>query len=221
MTRERLRERILEYGVVPAVRVATAAEARFAAEAVASGGIPVVEITLTVAGAVGLIHDLVAAYPEMIVGAGTVLDADTARRCIDAGAHFITSPVLKEAVMQAARERGTLAIPGALTPREVLSSWESGAEFVKVFPCSAVGGPAYIRALKRSFPHVPLIAAGGINQQNAGEYIRSGADLVGIGESLISPESVSHHESRRIRELARRYLAIVAEARERMHPPAP
>jgi 2-dehydro-3-deoxyphosphogluconate aldolase/(4S)-4-hydroxy-2-oxoglutarate aldolase len=215
MTRERLRERILEIGVIPAVRVATAAEARFAVEAVAAGGIPIVEITLTVPGAVDVIHELVAASPEMMVGAGTVLDAETAKRCIDAGACFITSPALKESVIRAARESETLVIPGALTPSEVLRAWESGADLVKVFPCSALGGPAYVRALKRPLPHVPMVAAGGINQQNAAEYIHSGADALGIGSSLIAPESVSHHESRRIRELARRYLAIVAETRER------
>jgi 2-dehydro-3-deoxyphosphogluconate aldolase/(4S)-4-hydroxy-2-oxoglutarate aldolase len=217
VTRDQFRDRILAVGVIPAVRVATPAEARFAAEAVASGGIPIVEITLTIPSAVDLIHDLVAASPEMIVGAGTVLDAETAMRCIQAGAHFITSPVLKEAVVRTAREHDTLAIPGAMTPGEVLNCWESGADLVKVFPCSALGGPAYIRTLKRPFPHVCMIAAGGINQQNAAEYIRSGADAIGIGGSLIAPESVSHHESKRIRELARRYLAIVAEVRQQSH----
>ena len=216
MTRDELRQHILSIGVIPAVRVATAAEALFAAEAVASGGIPIVEITLTVAGAVEVIHDLIACSPKMIVGAGTVVDPETALRCIDAGAHFITSPGMKESVVRAARERKTLVIPGAMTPSEVLSCWESGADFVKVFPCSALAGPAYIRTLKRPFPHIPMIAAGGINQQNAAEYIFSGADAVGIGGSLIAPESVRHHEAKRIRELARRYLTIVAEARRQL-----
>jgi 2-dehydro-3-deoxyphosphogluconate aldolase/(4S)-4-hydroxy-2-oxoglutarate aldolase len=214
MSKEQIRQRILEVGVIPAVRVTTAAEARFAAEAVADGGIPVIEITLTVQGALEVIRELASSPRKLIVGAGTVLDAETVGRCIDAGAHFITGPAVKESVIRAAQERGSLVIPGAMTPTEILQAWEYGADFVKVFPCSALGGANYIRSLRRPFPKIPLIAAGGINQQNAAEYIRCGADVVGIGTGLVSPESVSHHELKRIRELARRYLSIVALARQ-------
>jgi 2-dehydro-3-deoxyphosphogluconate aldolase/(4S)-4-hydroxy-2-oxoglutarate aldolase len=217
MNKDEVRERILKIGIIPAVRVGTADEARFAVEAVASGGIPIVEITLTVPGAIEVIRDLVTQSPEIIVGAGTVLNADTVHRCVDAGAHFITTPVLKEAVVEAALARETLMISGAMTPSEVLAAWESGANFVTVFPCSALGGPTYIRSLKRPFPQIPMIAAGGINQQNAAEYIRVGADAIGIGTGLVSPETVSHHQAKRIRELARRYLSIVAEVRDQLH----
>lgn len=213
MTKNEIREQILKIGVMPAVRVSSAAEAHFAADAVAAGGIPVVEITLTIPKAVDVIRELVATSPELIVGAGTVLNSEMANRCIDAGATFITSPMLKHDVVRAATERGVLVIPGAMTPSEVLGAWESGADLVKVYPCSALGGPSYIRALKRPFPNIAMIAAGGINQQNAAEYIHSGAEMIGIGASLVAPESVSHHESRRIQELARRYLSIVAETR--------
>jgi len=198
---------------MPAIRVASAADARFAADAVAAGGIPIVEITLTVPDAVDVIRELVAFSPKMTVGAGTVLTAEMAMRCMDAGAQYITTPALKLDVIAATKQRDILVIPGAMTPTEVLMAWESGADLVKVYPCSALGGPSYVRALKRPFPNIPMIAAGGISQQNAAEYIQSGAEMIGIGASLVAPESVSHHEARRIQELARRYLAIVAETR--------
>lgn len=213
MTKDQVRDQMLNIGVMPAIRVGSATDARFAADAVAAGGIPIVEITLTVPNAVDVIRELVTSSPKMIVGAGTVLNADMATRCMDAGAHFITTPALKLDVISAAKQRDMLVIPGALTPTEVLLAWESGADLVKVYPCSALGGPSYIRALKRPFPDIRIIAAGGINQQNAAEYIQSGAEMIGIGASLVAPECVSHHEARRIQELARRYLAIVAEMR--------
>ncbi|HUO61634.1 MAG TPA: bifunctional 4-hydroxy-2-oxoglutarate aldolase/2-dehydro-3-deoxy-phosphogluconate aldolase [Candidatus Acidoferrales bacterium] len=213
MIKDQLRDHMVNIGVMPAIRVASAADARFAADAVAAGGIPIVEITLTVPDAVDVIRELVAFSPKMTVGAGTVLTAEMAMRCMDAGAQYITTPALKLDVIAATKQRDILVIPGAMTPTEVLMAWESGADLVKVYPCSALGGPSYVRALKRPFPNIPMIAAGGISQQNAAEYIQSGAEMIGIGASLVAPESVSHHEARRIQELARRYLAIVAETR--------
>jgi 2-dehydro-3-deoxyphosphogluconate aldolase/(4S)-4-hydroxy-2-oxoglutarate aldolase len=214
MTRDQVRERIRSIGVIPAIRVATAAEALLAVEAVASGGIPIVEITMTVQGALEVIADLAASNAELIVGAGTVLDADTAKACIDAGAHFITSPALKEPVVRAAHQRDVVVIPGAMTPTEISAAWDMGVDFIKVFPCSSLGGPSYIRALRRPFPELPIIAAGGVNQQSAAEFIRYGASALGIGTGLISAGALSHHETKRIRELARRYVAIVQRTRE-------
>jgi 2-dehydro-3-deoxyphosphogluconate aldolase/(4S)-4-hydroxy-2-oxoglutarate aldolase len=213
MTKDQLRDYMVNIGVMPAIRVGSPSDARFAADAVAAGGIPIVEITLTIPNAVNVIRELIVSSPNMIVGAGTVLTADMATRCMDAGAHYITTPALKLDVISAAKKRDILVIPGAMTPTEVLLAWETGADLVKVYPCSALGGPSYVRALKRPFPDISIIAAGGINQQNAAEYIQSGAEMIGIGASLVAPESVSHHEARRIQELARRYLTIVAEVR--------
>jgi 2-dehydro-3-deoxyphosphogluconate aldolase/(4S)-4-hydroxy-2-oxoglutarate aldolase len=216
MTKIEIGKRIHDIGVIPAVRVATAVEARFAAEAIAAGGLPVVEITLTIGNALDVVRGLVTDFPDVLVGAGTVLTAEMAKRSLGAGAHFLTSPLLKEDVMKVAHETGTLVIPGAMTPTEILHAWEAGADYVKVFPCSALGGANYIRALKPPLPDIPLIAAGGINQQNAAEYIRAGANMIGIGTGLVSAESVSHHESKRIRELARRYVSIVSLARQKV-----
>jgi 2-dehydro-3-deoxyphosphogluconate aldolase/(4S)-4-hydroxy-2-oxoglutarate aldolase len=214
MTRDQVRERIRAVGIIPAVRVATAEEARFAVEAIAGGGIPIVEITMTVRGALEVIADLVASETELIVGAGTVLDVETVAACVDAGAHFITSPSLKATVVQAARDRGITVIPGAMTPTEISAAWDLGADFIKVFPCAQIGGPNYIRALRRPFPDVPIIAAGGVNQNSAAEFIRCGADVLGIGTGLVSADALNHHEAKRIRELARRYVAIVMNTRE-------
>ena len=216
MDKAQVLSRIEQIGVIPAVRLASAQDAKFAVEAVAAGGITVVEITMTVPGALEVIVELTRSTPDIVVGAGTVLDSDTAARCIDAGAGFITSPSLKLQVVEAAEKRNVIVIPGALTPTEVETAWESGCEFVKVFPCSALGGPAYIRSLRKPFPHVRLIAAGGVNQNNAAEFILLGANAVGIGASLISQDTIEYHQAKRIRELARRYLALVAGAREEL-----
>ena len=214
MTKEEILRRIRAVGIIPAIHAGAAEEAKFAVEAISSAGIPIVEITMTVQGALDVIADLSRGNPELIIGAGTVLDVDTAKQSMRAGARFITSPSLKESVMREVQQRGIVAIPGAMTPTEVSAAWELGVDFVKIFPCSALGGPNYIRALKRPFAKVPLIAAGGVNQQNAADFILYGADVIGIGAGLVSAESLSHHESKRIRELARRFVSSIGKARE-------
>jgi 2-dehydro-3-deoxyphosphogluconate aldolase/(4S)-4-hydroxy-2-oxoglutarate aldolase len=160
-----VRARIREIGIIPGVRVSSAADARFAAEAVNRGGIPIAEITMTVPEAIEAIAGLTRSHPEMIVGAGTILDLETARRCLDAGAKFLTSPGLVLEVVDFAVKNDVVVFPGALTPTEVITAWNAGADFVKIFPCAHVGGDSYIRALKAPLPHVPLIASGGVNQQ--------------------------------------------------------
>jgi len=209
---------IREIGIVPAVRVTSAEEAHFAAEAVASGGIPIVEITLTVAGAVDLIAHLAQYHPKMLVGAGTVLNTEMAAKCIDAGAGFLTSPGLNLKVVEFATKRDIAALPGALTPTEVIEAWEAGSDFVKVFPCVDVGGERYIRALKASLPQISLIAAGGVNQLTAGSYILAGASAIGVGGELIPAEAIERRQSNRIRELALRFSGFVKEARGRIKP---
>jgi 2-dehydro-3-deoxyphosphogluconate aldolase/(4S)-4-hydroxy-2-oxoglutarate aldolase len=214
MTREHVRARIAEIGIVPAVRLHSAADALFAAEAICGAGIPIVEVTTTVPGAVDVIRELAKHSPEIIVGAGTLLYADSARRCLDAGAKFLTTTGFDLDIVNLALARDTVVFPGVLTATEVMASFKAGCDFVKVFPCAPVGGPAYIRALKASFPQIPLIASGGVNQQTAADYIRAGAVALGIGTDLIHQDAIKHRNQSWIRELARRYTNIVTETRQ-------
>lgn len=209
---------IEKIGIVPAIRVSSSEEAHFASEAVASGGIPIVEITMTVPGAVELISHLVKYHPEMMVGAGTVLDTETARACLDAGASFLTAPGFDAKIVEFAAKENILVLPGALTPTEVVTAWKAGADYVKVFPCAEVGGERYIKALHRSLPQIPLIAAGGVNQQTAMNYILAGAAAIGVGTELIPTEAILRRQAKRIRELAIRFTGFVKEARHRMEP---
>lgn len=200
-------------GIIPAIRVSSSDDAHFAVEAVARGGIPIVEITMTVPGAVEVISHIVRFHPKVLVGAGTVLKVATAQECVDAGAGFITAPGFNSKIVEFAAKHNVAAIPGALTPTEVIEAWEAGSDFVKVFPCSQVGGEGYIRALKTALPEIPLIAAGGVNQRTAREFILAGASALGIGNDLIPKDAIERKQSGRIRELAHRFLASVQEAR--------
>src|SRR6202795_1524283 len=175
MDKQKVRERIMEIGIVPVVRASSAGEACIAAEAVCQGGIPIVEITMTVPGAVELIRELVEnCGSEVLIGAGTVLNSDAARRCIDAGAEFLVSPGLNLETVAFAAGEGKLIMAGALTPTEVMAAWDAGADFIKVFPCGQVGGAKYIKALKGPFPQVQLVPTGGVNLTNAAEFIEAG-----------------------------------------------
>ncbi len=185
----------------------------FAAEAVSSGGVPIVEVTMTVPGAVKAIYELTRQSPEIIVGAGTVLDVETAHRCLDAGASFITSTGLDLEIVNFALKRSVVVFPGACTPTEAVTAWRAGSDFVKIFPCSAMGGAGYIRALKGPFPQMPMIASGGVNQQTAGDFILAGADALGIGRDLIHQDAIKRRDSGWIKELARRYVRMVSQAR--------
>ena len=213
MRREEIRARIEEVGIFPAVRVASGDLALFAAESVFEAGIPIVEITMTVPGAVDVIAQIARTYPGLIVGAGTVLDADTAQRCLDAGARFLTSPGLVPEVVEFAQKKDVVIIPGALTPSEVIAAWKAGVDFVKIFPCALVGGDKYIRALKVPLPQVSLIASGGVNQLTAADFILAGASAIGIGAELMPREALQTRKAEWIHELARRFTAIVRSAR--------
>jgi 2-dehydro-3-deoxyphosphogluconate aldolase/(4S)-4-hydroxy-2-oxoglutarate aldolase len=215
MTKEKTRARIEEIGIIPAIRLSSARDALFAAEAISGSGIPIVEVTTTVPGAIEVIEELARNDAEFIVGAGTVFDIDTAGRCVSAGAKFLASPGLDLEVVDFALKHDVLVFPGALTPTEVAAAWKAGADFVKVFPCSQLGGPAYIKALRSPFPNVPLIASGGVNQHTAADFILAGAVALGIGRDLIHPDAIEHRQRDWIRELARRFLRIVKEARAR------
>jgi 2-dehydro-3-deoxyphosphogluconate aldolase/(4S)-4-hydroxy-2-oxoglutarate aldolase len=213
MTKEEIRARIVEIGIIPAIRVYSESEALFAGEAVCSSGIPIVEVTMTIPGAVRIIGELMRHRTDIIVGAGTVFDVETAARCLDAGAGFLTSPGLDLEVVEFAKKRDTLVLPGAMTPSEIMAAWKAGADFVKVFPCAQLGGPDYMRVLKAPFPRIPLIAAGGVNQKNAADYVLAGATALGIGQHLIHENAIKRRQRERIHELARRYINMVSDAR--------
>ncbi len=213
MNREEVRVRIEDIGIIPSIRVASAELALFAAETVYEAGIPVVEVTMTVPNAVDVIAQLTQNYPNFVVGAGTVLDTDTAQRCVDAGARFITSPGLVPDVLEFTLKKDVAAIPGALTPSEVIAAWKAGADFVKIYPCAQVGGDRYIRALKVPLPQVRIIASGGVNQLTAANFIFAGAASLGIGSELMPRQALKMRQDQWIRELARRFLEAVRSAR--------
>jgi 2-dehydro-3-deoxyphosphogluconate aldolase / (4S)-4-hydroxy-2-oxoglutarate aldolase len=213
MTREQVRSRIEEIGIIPAIRVSSPEDALFAADAVCRHGIPIVEVTMTVPGAISVISELAAKNSNVITGAGSVSRVETARRCIEAGAQFLTSTGLNLDIVRFAVGKNVVVFPGALTPTEIMAAWEAEPDFIKIFPCSSVGGPAYIRALRGPFPHIPMIASGGVNQQTAEEFILAGATALGIGGELIPHEAILRRQEHRIGELARRFLAIVKDSR--------
>jgi len=213
ITKQEVRYRIGEIGVIPAVRVASEDDALFAAEALAEGGIPIVEISVTFPGAFHVISHLVQCVPNMIVGAGSVLSADMARRCLAEGAKFLTTDGLVLEVVEFAIKKEVVVFPGALTPTEVIAAWKAGSDFVKVVPCDAVGGHNYIRSLKSALPQIHLIAAGGVNQRTALSFITAGATALGVGRDLIPAEAIRLRQGQRIQELARRFLSAVDSGR--------
>jgi len=215
MNRAEVRARIEEIGIIPIVRVSTAEEAFFAAEAVACGGIPIVEMAMTVQGAAGVISDLTRNAPQMIVGAGSVLDVEMARVCVGAGAQFLTSEGFDAEVVEFAGKAGVVVLPGALTPTEVIRAWKASADFVKVFPCAEMGGEIYIRALKVALSQVPMVAAGGVTLSTAGNLILAGAAAIGVGTELIPTEAIKERRAGWVCELARRFLGHVQDARSR------
>jgi 2-dehydro-3-deoxyphosphogluconate aldolase/(4S)-4-hydroxy-2-oxoglutarate aldolase len=213
MNREEVRVRIEDIGIMPSIRVASAELALFAAETVYEAGIPVVEITMTVPNAIEVIAQLTQNYPNFVVGAGTVLDTETAQHCLDAGARFLTSPGLVPDVLEFTLKHDLAAIPGALTPSEVIAAWRAGADFVKIYPCAQVGGDQYIRALKVPLPQIKLIASGGVNQLTAANFIFAGAASLGIGSELMPRQALKMRKDQWIHELARRFLEAVRSAR--------
>jgi 2-dehydro-3-deoxyphosphogluconate aldolase/(4S)-4-hydroxy-2-oxoglutarate aldolase len=168
---------------------------------------------MTVPGSVEIIRQIAHEFPDVVVGAGTVLDSETAHRCIDAGARFITSTGLVPEVVATTLKANVVAIPGALTPTEVIACWKSGGDYVKIFPAASLGGDLYIRSLKLPLPQIPLIAAGGVSQQTAEGFIRAGASAVGVGMELFPKDAVAKRQDHRIQELARRFLAFVQKGR--------
>ena len=217
MDKQKIRDRILEIGIVPVVRAASSQQAVIAADAVCRGGIPIVEITMTVPGAIEVIRQLrKSSLAEVLIGAGTVLDVEMARVCADAGAQFLVSPGLNLETVEFAVSQGVLMMAGALTPTEVITAWKAGSDFVKVFPCGNVGGAKYIKALKGPLPQVPLVPTGGVNLDTAAEFIEAGAAALGVGSELVQTEALKTGKPEIIVENARKFLKIVKETRTRM-----
>jgi len=221
MNKQEVRATIERVGIVPVIRASSADQAKFAAEAVCAGGIPIVEITMTVPGAVEVIAEFVRTAPHVLVGAGTVVNKEAAVRCMDAGAQFLVSPGFNVGAVAAARERDLLIMAGALTPTEVMAAWEAGADFVKIFPCGNMGGPNYIRALKGPLPQVPMVPTGGVNLETAADYIRAGAAALGVGGELVQKEALQNRNADLIRGFARELVEIVRTARGRLAKSAP
>ncbi len=214
MTKEEVRAKIVEVGIVPVVRASSGEDAARAVDAICAGGLPIAELTMTVPGAIDVIAQLRKTFgTKLLLGAGTVLDADTAQRCIDAGAEFIVSPGFDLATVQLANRQKILVAPGALTPTEVIAAWRAGADFVKIFPCGTVGGANYIKALKGPLPQVPMIPTGGVNLKTAADFIRAGAAALGVGGELVSVAALKTGDTATITEAARQYVQIVRDAR--------
>jgi 2-dehydro-3-deoxyphosphogluconate aldolase/(4S)-4-hydroxy-2-oxoglutarate aldolase len=217
MDKVQIRQRIQEIGIIPVVRAATAQEARMAADAVCQGGISIVEITMTVPGAVRVIAELAKSCGStVLVGAGTVRTAEAARECLDAGAQFLVSPGTDAKTVEFAAGYGVVMMAGALTPTEVDFAWKLGVDYVKVFPCSAVGGPSYIRALKAPYPEIPLVPTGGVNLNTAADFLKAGAAALGIGGELVQAAALKSGKPEVIAETARKYVDIIRRTREEM-----
>lgn len=214
MTKQEVRQQIAAIGIIPVIRAATAEKAFLAVDALRKGGISVVEVTLTVPGAERVIEALRKQFDSaLLVGAGTVLNPESARRCLESGAQFIVSPGLNTATVAFVSSQKTLMIAGALTPTEIMAAWESGSDVVKVFPCNAVGGASYIKSLKGPFPQIPVIPTGGVNLQTAADFLHAGSEALGVGSELVPASALDSGKSEVITSLATQFMQIVQEVR--------
>jgi 2-dehydro-3-deoxyphosphogluconate aldolase/(4S)-4-hydroxy-2-oxoglutarate aldolase len=209
-------QRILDVGLVPVVRASSGEEAIAIAEAIRAGGVSVLEITMTVPGAIKAIEKVADRYGnDVLVGAGTVLDPETARACILAGAEFIVTPSLRISTIETSKRYSKVIVSGALTPTEVVTAWESGSDFVKVFPCNNVGGAKYIKALKGPFPQIDLIPTGGVNLETAADFIAAGSAALAVGSELVDKAAVAAKDFAKVTENARKFLEVVKTARSK------
>jgi 2-dehydro-3-deoxyphosphogluconate aldolase / (4S)-4-hydroxy-2-oxoglutarate aldolase len=215
MTKSQILDRIREVGLVPVLRARSQDEAMSVALAVEKGGVPILEVTMTVPGAIEVIRQLVEKCgSRVLVGAGTVLDPETARLCILAGAQFVVSPSLKVSTIELCHRYAVPVFPGALTPTEVVTAWEAGADAVKVFPCSALGGASYLKALKAPLPQIELIPTGGVSLSTAEQFLGAGAFALGVGGDLIDAAAIAAGKLELITENARKYTDIVRKFRK-------
>jgi 2-dehydro-3-deoxyphosphogluconate aldolase / (4S)-4-hydroxy-2-oxoglutarate aldolase len=214
MVKAETMKRILGTGIVPVVRARSADEALRVVDAILAGGIDIIELTMTVPGAPQVIEQLTRRFgDQVVVGAGTVLDRDIARICIGAGAAFVVSPMFDEPTVEHCRTEGIPVMPGALTPTEIVRAWRAGADVVKVFPCSALGGASYIKALKAPLPHIDLMPTGGVSLKTAAEFIQAGASALGAGADLVDLALLREGKADLITEKARSYVEAVRQAR--------
>jgi 2-dehydro-3-deoxyphosphogluconate aldolase/(4S)-4-hydroxy-2-oxoglutarate aldolase len=212
--REQIVARLREVGIIPIIRATSADVALPVAEALLQAGLPVVEITMTVPNAIDAIGAVAKRFAgKMLLGAGTVTDAHTAKRAVDAGAEFIVSPCLVREVIDAAQHANAAVLPGALTPSEVFEAFRTGGDMVKIFPAQSVGGAAYLRALRGPFPGIPLVPTGGVTLENIGEMFKAGAAAVGVGSELISQDALARRDYAVIGALAKQFLAAVRKER--------
>src|SRR5215469_15208394 len=214
MTAKEILAFITGVGIVPVVRTASADHAIQAVEACYHGGIRAAEITMTVPGAIRALEKVADKFGgKLVLGAGTVLDPETARACMLAGAEFFVTPSLRVSTIEIAKRYSKVICPGALTPTEVLTAWESGADVVKIFPCGNVGGAKYIKALKGPFPQIEMIPTGGVNLETVGDFLKAGACAVGVGGELVDGKCMKEGRYDIIEERARQFRAAVAQAR--------
>lgn len=215
MNKQDVINRIHEVGVIPVVRASSADEAIQVIDAINAGGISVLEITMTVPNAVKVIEEVSNRFgDDVLVGAGTVLDPETAQACISAGAQFIVSPALNIATIELCRRDSVAIFPGALTPTEVVTAWKAGADAVKVFPCSAVGGAKYLTSLKAPLPQIEMIPTGGVSLTTAADFIAAGAFALGVGADLVDTKAIRAGQPEKVTEAARAYIAAVNKARQ-------
>ena len=211
-TTQQIIERV---GLIPVLRAKSVAQGRAVVDAMIAGGITIVEVTMTVPGAIDLLKELQKAYgSELLLGSGTVTTADQAQATIDAGAEFVVSPSLHPDVIRVTKTNKKISCPGALTPTEVITAWNAGADYVKIFPCSAVGGASYLKSLLAPFPHLKLIPTGGVTLQTAESFIKAGARALGVGSDLVNLAAIDAGHAENITETARAYLKVLADARK-------
>lgn len=211
---ETTQETLERVGLIPVLRAKNSAQGHAVVEAMLAGGVTVVEVTMTVPGAVDLLKELKKEYgSKLLLGSGTVTTADQCQATIDAGAEFVVSPSLHLDVIATTKKNGKVSCPGALTPTEAITAWNAGADYVKIFPCSAVGGAPYLKALLAPFPHLKLIPTGGVTLQTAESFLRAGAKALGVGSDLVNLKAVDAGHAETITETAKAYLKIFAEVR--------
>lgn len=214
MTKQDVLRKVAEVGLVPVVRASSADEAMKVIDAIREGGVPVLEITMTVPGAIGVMEQVARRFgTEIVLGAGTVLDPETARACILAGAQFVVSPALNLGTIEICRRYSIAVVPGVLTPTEVVTAWSAGADVVKVFPCGALGGASYIKSLKAPLPHIEMIPTGGVSVKTAADFIKAGSLALGVGADLVDTKAIREGNGRLVTEKAREYVRLVQEAR--------
>ncbi len=214
MMQSETKQWIERLGIMPVLRARSAKEGHALAEALMAGGITVMEVTMTVPGAVGLLRELKKEHGDkLLVGSGTVTDAAQAEETIDSGAEFVVSPSFHPDVVAKTKQMGKVSIPGALTPTEVITAWRAGADYVKIFPCSAVGGAPYLNALLAPFPELHLIPTGGVTLQTAADFLKAGARALGVGTDLVNPKAIEEGNPGKVTEIAKAYLEIVGKFR--------